>query len=139
MTWDFQAIVIAIISVFAAGGGAAGIFSWLKERKKDDATALLTNVEALQKQVVLLTSVTDYLRKENAQLALDRDAEQERSRKLRVRLGEVEEELEEVRRTASRAQEQVNALSTKVRLLASGEEEHAKRTRPRVNPRTDQS
>lgn len=124
---DIQAIIIAVISLLSGGGVAAAFVSWLKERKKDDATALLTNVEALQKQVVLLTSVTEYLRKENAQLAIDRDNEQERSRKLRTRLSEVEEELVEVSRTATKAQQQVDVLSEKVRKLAQGEDAHDRR------------
>lgn len=115
-TWS---IIVTAISSILGGGAFVG---WLKDRKKDDATALLTNMEALQKQVVLLTSVTDYLRKENTQLAIDRDNEQDRSRKLRQRLSEVEEELAVVQRTANNAQTQVAALSAKVRKITSGED-----------------
>lgn len=118
-----QTIIVAIITGITSILGGGAFVGWLKDRKKDQATALLTNVEALQKQVVLLTSVTDYLRKENTQLAIDRDNEQERSRKLRARLGEVEEELMIVRQTANTAQSQVAALSEKVRKLAAGEEQ----------------
>ncbi len=121
-----QTIMVAIITGITSILGGGAFVGWLKDRKKDDATALLTNVEALQKQVVLLTSVTDYLRKENTQLAIDRDNEQERSRKLRERLGEVEEELMQVRQTANQAQTQVAALSEKVRKLVKGEDDHAR-------------
>lgn len=117
-----QTIIVAIITGITSVLGGGAFVGWLKDRKKDDATALLTNVEALQKQVVLLTSVTDYLRKENTQLAIDRDLELDRSRKLRAQLLEVEEELSRVRTTANQAQSQVAALSEKVRKLAAGEE-----------------
>ncbi len=110
-------IVTGVTSVL--GGGA--FVNWLKDRKKDDATALLTNVEALQKQVILLTNITDYLRKENTQLAIDRDNEQERSRQLTQRLREVEKELSIVQQTANDAQQQVAALSVKIRRITSGD------------------
>lgn len=103
-----ETLIVAIITGVTSVLGGGAIVGWVKDRKKDDATALLTNVEALQKQVVLLTSVTDYLRKENAQLAVDRDIEAERNRQLRNRITEIEEELEALRR--------------KVRLLAQGED-----------------
>lgn len=117
-----QTIIVAIITGITSILGGGAFVGWLKDRKKDDATAVLTNVEALQKQVVLLTTVTEYLRRENAQLAIDRDNELERSRKLRTQLAEVEEELANVRTTANRAQAQVAALSEKVRKLMAGEE-----------------
>lgn len=117
-----QSILTAVITGVASLLGGGAFVGWLKDRKKDEATALLTNVEALQKQVVLLTSVTDYLRKENTQLAIDRDSEQERSRTLRKRLSEVEEELAIVQRTANEAQAQVTALSLKVKKITSGDD-----------------
>lgn len=117
-----QELVTTVVTGIASILGGGAFVNWLKERKKDDATALLTNVEALQKQVLLLTTVTDYLRKENTQLVIDRDNEQDRSRKLRERLGEVEDELSVVQRTANDAQSQVKALSEKVRKLVQGEE-----------------
>ncbi len=119
---DTQTIFTAIVTLLGGLLGGGALINWLKERKKDDAAALLTNVEALQKQLVLLQQVTDYLRKENTQLAIDRDNEQERSRKLRQRLSEVEAELEEVRRTANQAQQQVMALTDKVRRLVAGDD-----------------
>lgn len=120
MSEQLITVIITAIASVLSGGAVVG---WLKDRKKDNATVLLTNVEALQKQVLLLTTVTDYLRKENTQLAIDRDTEQERSRKLRERLSEVEDELAVVQRTANDAQSQVAALSEKVRRLVLGEEQ----------------
>lgn len=116
-----QILVTAIVSILASGGVAGAIAAWLKDRKKDDATALLTNVEALQKQVVLLTTVTDYLRRENGQLQLDLVTEQEGKRQLRVQLAQVEEELQQVRRTARQTQQQCDDLSERLRRLVVGE------------------
>lgn len=117
-----EAWITAIVTVLATGGAAGSIVNWLKDRKKDDASAMLTNVEALQKQVVLLTDITTYLRKENAALRVDCDTEQERNRQLRIHLTEVEEELQHVRRSANQTQEQCNKLSEKLRQLAADED-----------------
>lgn len=117
---DGNTILTAAVSILAGGGTVGGILTWLKERKKDNASALLTNVEALQKQVILLKDMQDYLRRENSQLVIDRDAAYDRERTMRRKLTEVQEELDAVSRTATQAQNQVAILSERVKVLANG-------------------
>lgn len=112
---------IAIIAAIGGILGGGAVINWLKDRKKDNATAKLTDVEALQKQVVLLTTIVDFVRKENNQLQADLETETTRSRSYRNRLIEVEEELQAVRRTAAHTQAQCDDLSHKLKLLL-GEE-----------------
>ncbi len=117
MTIDATQLVTIIVTFLASGGLATAIVSYMKDRKKDNATAKLTDVEALQKQLVLLTSVTDFVRKENAQLQLDYEALQNRYSAQRARLAELEEELQRVKRSAASTQEQCEELSAKLRSM----------------------
>lgn len=116
-----ETVIVALITALGTGGVVAAVVGWLKDRKKDNATAKLTDVEALQKQVVLLTSITDYLRRENAALQVDRDSEFERSRRLARQLSEVQDELDKVRRQAARTQSQCEELSHKIKQMQDGD------------------
>lgn len=105
-----EPVIIAIITAVCSGGLGAAVVAWLKDRKKDNATAKLTDVEALQKQVVLLTTVTDFLRKENDQLQKDYEHSETQRRDQRLRLEELESKLGKVQRECSDMREQIQRM-----------------------------
>lgn len=102
--------ITLVISVLGAGGLGAAVVAWLKDRKKDNATAKLTDVEALQKQVVLLTTVTDFLRKENEQLQEDYKESETARREQRLRLEELESKLARVERECTSMRTQIQQM-----------------------------
>lgn len=116
-----EGILALGVAVIGSGGLAAALISWLKDRRKDNATARLTDVEALQKQVELLSSVTDFLRRENSKLQQEYELERDKNTVLRNRLADVEEELEKVKRAATNTQQQCEELSAKLRAFIDAE------------------
>ncbi len=107
-------IIIAVISALGAGGLGAAIMAFLKDRKKDNATAKLTDVQALQQQVLLLTQVSDFLRKENDQLQKDYEESEEARRKMRLEMERLQEELQKVKLSAAKTQDQCDRLSAQL-------------------------
>lgn len=107
-------IIIAIITAVCSGGLGAAIVAWLKDRKKDNATAKLTDVQALQQQVILLTTISDYLRKENDQLQKDYVESEDARRKMRLRMEELESELQQVRLRCDRMADQLKEMKGEV-------------------------
>lgn len=99
-------IITGIASVL--GGGA--LVNFFKDRKKDNATAKLTDVQALQQQVLLLTQVSDFLRKENDQLQKDYEAESDKNRNMRLRMEELESKLARVERECTSMREQLQEM-----------------------------
>ncbi len=128
-----QTVLTVLISIFGGGVTGSAIVSWLKDRKKDDATAKLTDVEAVQKQVALLTTVTDFLRKENGQLQAELETETKKNRIMRMRVVELEEELQAVQRSARQTQMKCDDLSAKLKKLANDEENNE--DKPNDSPR----
>ncbi len=108
-------IIIAVISALGAGGLGAAIMAFFKDRKKDNATAKLTDVQALQQQVLLLTQVSDFLRKENDQLQKDYEESEEARRKMRLEMERLQEELQKVKLSAAKTQDQCDRLSTQLK------------------------
>ncbi len=115
-----EAIVIAAITAVCSGGLGAAIVAYFKDRKKDNAAAKLTDVEALQKQVLLLTTIVEFLRRENSQLQNDYVTSEDKNRKMRMHISELEEELQRVKLTVARTQEQCDHLSSRLKKLANG-------------------
>lgn len=103
-------VIAVVVSALGSSGIAAGIVSWLKDRRKDAATAKLTDVQALQQQVLLLTQVSDYLRKENGQLQKDYETSEESRRNMRMRMEELESKLVRVERECQAMREQLTEM-----------------------------
>lgn len=115
-------IWVSVISTLGGLLGGGSFIAFFKDRKKDNATAKLTDVAALQNQLTLLITTVEFLREENTRLQVDAETTSERARKLRLRLTEVEDQLTETQRTAQRALNQVDELRRRVRELAAGED-----------------
>lgn len=109
-----DAIWIAIITAVCSGGLGAAVVAFFKDRRKDNATAKLTDVQALQQQVLLLTQVSDYLRKENHNLKSDYEQSEESRRKMRLRMEELESKLATVERECSSMRIQLKEMKGEV-------------------------
>lgn len=105
-----ETLLIAIITAVCSGGLGVAVMGYVKDRKKDNATAKLTDVQALQQQVLLLTTISDYLRKENDQLQRDYSESEENRRKMRLRMEELESKLARVERECSAMREQIQEM-----------------------------
>lgn len=105
-----DAVIVALITSVCSGGLGAAIVAWFRDRKKDNATAKLTDVQALQQQVLLLTTISDYLRKENDQLQKDYAESEEARRKMRLRLEELESKLARVERECEDMRVQLSTM-----------------------------
>lgn len=108
-----QTITTIILAAFS-GGVISAFVGWLKERKKDTATAKLTDVQALQAKLAFMEAIHDNLQKHNDNLQKDYDELEERHRRVRQRVTELEEELDRVRRSAAQTQAECVRLSERL-------------------------
>lgn len=116
-----ETLLVALITGLSGSGLGAALVAYFKDRKKDNATAKLTDVQALQQQVLLLTQVSDFLRKENDQLQKDYEESEEARRKMRAEMESLRTELEKVKRSAARTQEQCDHLSAQLEAVMENE------------------
>lgn len=116
-------LIAAIIGSAGATGAISGIITYFKDRKKDLATAKLTDVQALQQQVTLMEQVTRFLRAENERLQTDYNQSEEARRAMRQRMSELEEELQKVKRNAAMTQQQCEELSRQLKAFLRGDED----------------
>lgn len=108
------AIIASIIVALLSGGVLVSFIEWLRNRKKDDATAKLTDVQTLQAKLAYMESIHESLQKHNDNLQKDYDELEERHRAVRKRVTELEEELDRVRRSAAQTQAECEALGRKL-------------------------
>lgn len=109
---DWQMIGAIAGPILGVGGVSASLITLLKEKRKDDAIADLTTVESLQKQVIALDDINKFLRNEIKQLQEDYATSEEQRRRMRFRLAEVEEELEQVRRRCDNLSETLRQIQS---------------------------
>ncbi len=103
-------MIVPIVSALGIGGGLTAIIGYIKDRKKDDSNAKLTDVQALQAEIVALTDVTKYLREENAHLRKDYETSETARRSMYVELQALQKELGTVRSHCDRLNDQLKAL-----------------------------
>lgn len=99
-----------IVSVVGTGAGVTAIVGWWKDRKKDTANAKLTDVQALQAEIVALTDVTKYLREENANLRKDYVTSEKARRSMYLEVQQLQKELGQVQSHCERLNSQLKAL-----------------------------
>lgn len=114
-------LIIAIVSSAGLTGVVGGIVSYAKDRKKDLATAKLTDVQALQQQVSLMEQVTRFLRQENERLQNDYNQSEEARRAIRQQMMDLEDELQKVKRNAAQTQQQCEQLSKQLKAFIAGD------------------
>lgn len=114
-------LIVAVISSAGLTGVAGGVISYVKDRKKDLATAKLTDVQALQQQVSLMEQVTRFLRQENERLQNDYNTSEEARRNIRQQMIDLEDELQKVKRNASQTQQQCELLSRQLKAFIAGD------------------
>lgn len=108
-------VFLAVITSAGATGVVGGVFSYLKDRKKDAATAKLTDVQALQQQVALMEQVTKFLREENERLQADYNESENARRLMRTQLHTLEDELQKVKHNALETQEHCEQLAKQLK------------------------
>ena len=116
-------LIVAVISSAGATGIVGGVVAYLKDRKKDLATAKLTDVQALQLQVALTEQVTKFLRSENEQLQKDYQQSEDARRALRGHMIELEDELHKVKQNAAQTQAQCESMSKQLKALMNGDQD----------------
>lgn len=114
-------IAVAVISSAGLTGLVGGLVGYFKDRKKDAATAKLTDVQALQQQVSLMEQVTRFLRAENERLQADYNTSESARRAMRQQMVELEDELRKVQHKQAQTQQQCDALSRKLQALIARE------------------
>lgn len=124
------------ISAIITGGALTQILVWFKDRKKDVATVHLTDVQTLQAKLAYVEGVAEYLRKHNDDLQKDYDELDDRHRRVRQRVAELEEELDRVKRSAAQTQLECERLSDKLQALIEGQDSDSptRRTDPIPRP-----
>lgn len=115
-------LLAAIIGSAGATGALSGLIAYFKDRKKDAATAKLTDVKALQQQVALMEQVTQFLRKENEKLQADYNQSERVRRDTREQVFSLEDELQKVKRNAAQTQQQCELLSKQLAALIRGDD-----------------
>jgi uncharacterized protein (DUF3084 family) len=116
-------IAVAVISSAGLTGLVGGFVGYLKDRKKDAATAKLTDVQALQQQVTLMEQVTRFLRAENERLQADYNASETARRAMRAEIMLLQDELAKVQYKAAQTQQQCDRLSSQLQaLIAKGKD-----------------
>lgn len=129
-------VVMAIITSAGATGLVSGLVSYFKDRKKDAATAKLTDVQALQQQVALMEQVTRFLREENERLQADYNESENARRTMRVQLNAVEDELQKVKHNSLATQEHCEQLSKQLKALKASIDQANGGPKPSVKPTT---
>lgn len=116
-------LVVAVVSSAGVTGLLGGVVGYFKDRKKDTATAKLTDVQALQQQVSLMEQVTRFLRAENERLQLDYNQSEAARRAMRNEIINLQDELSKVRHNAAQTQAQCDRLSQQLRAFIAKNQE----------------
>lgn len=120
MHWDAET-VIALITALGVGGGFQSLVAWFKERKKVEAESERTDVDTklayLNNVIVRLDEEAKRALAERDRLQIELTAEQERSATLRRRVREVEDEIDEIRKSARETQLKCDELAVRVKEL----------------------
>lgn len=104
-------IITAAVSIL--GGGA--IVNYFKDRKKDTATANLTDMQTLQSKLTYLEQVAVFQKNHIADLHREIEAERESKNKMRARVSELEEEVDKLKRSAADTQAKCVELSERLK------------------------
>lgn len=119
MSFLSSQVFMAVITSAGVTGVVSGLISYAKDRKKDLATAKLTDVQALQQQVALMEQVTKFLREENERLQSDYNESENARRAMRTQLNDLETELQKVKHNATETQDKCEGLSRQLKQFIS--------------------
>ncbi len=111
---DSNNIWVAIVASVSGSGILAALLDWFRNRRKDAATAKLTDVQVLQTQLTYVEGVAEYLRKHNDTLQKDYEALDAKYRAQRERVSELEADIDKLRRSAAQTQIECDQLSRRL-------------------------
>lgn len=113
--------IATIVGAFGVGGAVQAAITYLKDRRKNVSDANKTDVET---KLSYLNAVIERLDDEAKRALSERDriatelsAEQQRSSELRKRVRELEDHLDEVRRSARETQNMCDDLAVRLKSL----------------------
>lgn len=119
--------IIAVIGALGVGGILQAVIAYIKDRKKITSESQRTDVDT---KLAYLNAVIERLDAEAKRSLADRDriagelsAEQERASNLRKRVRELEDELDEVRRSARETQTKCDDLAVRLKALVADTDE----------------
>lgn len=126
MNFD-AATLVSLIAAVGLGGIFQALVGYFKDRKKIASDSFKVDIDT---QLATLNTVIDGLQKEVKRIGDDRDkireeliSEQEHSAKLRMRVRELEEEIDGVRRAARETQNKCDELANKLQDLLKDAQE----------------
>jgi len=124
--WD-AATIAAVIAALGVGGIIQALVGYLKDRRKGAAETIKTDVDT---KLAYLNTVIERLDSEAKRSLAERDRlaaelteEQRRSSELRKRVRELEDELDDVRRSARETQHKCDELATRLKELIQEDDE----------------
>jgi chromosome segregation ATPase len=124
--WDAGTIA-AIIAAVGVGGIVQALVGYFKDRHKTGAEVTKTDVDT---KLAYLNTVIERLDTEAKRSLAERDrlageltTEQQRSSDLRKRVRELEDELDDVRRSARETQHKCDELAVRLKALISDDDE----------------
>lgn len=106
MNQTWTSIILAVVGA----GVLNSIVQFFKDRRKDATAADLADVQTLQAKLAYLESIAENLRKHNIALQADYDSAEERNRRARHRIAELEEELDKIKRNCNSLESQLDTL-----------------------------
>lgn len=126
MNFDATTIV-SLIAALGIGGILNAVVGYFKDRKKNDSDSHKTDVDT---KLAYLNTVIEGLAGEVKRVVTDRDkireellSEQEHSAKLRMRVRELEDEIDGVRRSARETQNKCDELANRLQDLLKDAQE----------------
>ncbi len=134
MNWD-AATIVTLIAAIGVGGIVQAVIGYVKDRRRNATEAVKTDVDT---KLAYLNTVIERLDTEAKRSLAERDrlaaeltAEQQRSSDLRKRVRELEDELDEVRRSARETQYKCDELAQRLKeLIDDDEQQHESPSRP---------
>lgn len=129
-----MADLVPLITALGLGGMGVALIQYMQDRRKrqndvelarrtQDAQVAIADISAVQARIASLERIIDRLEKHSAQQQVDLDAADERERKQRMRIRELEDEIDKIRNTARETQHKCDELSRIVRELSKGTEQ----------------
>ncbi len=117
-----ETLLVSIITALATGGAVTALVSWLKDRKKDTATAALTDMQTLQAKLAYVEQVANFQKTHIEDLHKELAQERESKQKMRGRVTELEEEVDKLKRQAADTKDQCDRMSLQLRAFMQDSE-----------------
>lgn len=116
-------MLTTVIASLTSAGVLTALIDWFRNRHKVASEVKLTDVQTLQAQLAYIEGVAEYLRKHNDDLQNDYTQLEDKYRKQRERISELEEEIRKVRQSAHQTQIECEQLGKRLEQLLGDDTE----------------